>query len=243
MNLEVSNLTVSFSERSVLHEVCVKVVNARVLVVVGPSGGGKSTLLRILAGLLKPDSGRVVWDGQEMSFEEKELLAYRRRVGTVFQAFNLFPHLSAVENISLPLEKVHGCPPEEAVEKAMDQLRRFQLGEHAGKKPGILSGGQRQRVAIARAMAFQPSLLFFDEPTSALDPEMTFEVLEAIREVREQERDLVLVTHEIGFAREVADEVLFLHDGNILEQGSPSKVIDSPQTPEAERFFQRVLRW
>ena len=216
---------------------------ARVLAVVGPSGGGKSTLLRVLAGLLRPEAGRVSWDGRELSFEEKSLRAYRRSVGTVFQAFNLFPHLSARENIALPLRVVHGCPTAEAEERSLRYLGRFGLGTHADKKPGALSGGQCQRVAIARSMAFEPARLFFDEPTSALDPEMTYEVLEAIREVRDEGRELILVTHEIGFAREIADEMLFLHEGRVSEQGTPRAVIDGSGTPEARRFFERVLRW
>ncbi|MBC2602026.1 amino acid ABC transporter ATP-binding protein [Puniceicoccus vermicola] len=243
MKLKVDQLSLRFGESEVLRRMSAEISETRVLAVVGPSGGGKSTLLRVLSGLLRPDEGQVLWSGGPMSFREKDLLAYRRRVGTVFQAFNLFPHLSALANITLPLVKVHGCSPEEARQRAETHLNRFQLLAHAGKKPGALSGGQRQRVAIARAMAIQPELLFFDEPTSALDPEMTYEVLEAIREVREEDRDLVLVTHEIGFAREVADELWFLHDGKILETGPPQQVIDQPRTEEAQRFFERILRW
>ena len=243
MKLQIQNLTHSFGAEPVLRDLCLATGEARVLAVVGPSGGGKSTLLRVLAGLLRPEAGRVSWDGRELSFEGKSLRAYRRSVGTVFQAFNLFPHLSARENIALPLRVVHGCPPAEAEERSLRYLGRFGLGTHADKKPGALSGGQCQRVAIARSMAFEPARLFFDEPTSALDPEMTYEVLEAIREVRDEGRELILVTHEIGFAREIADEMLFLHEGRVSEQGTPRAVIDGSGTPEARRFFERVLRW
>jgi len=243
MNLRIDNLSLAFDGKPVLREIAAEAKDVGVLAIVGPSGGGKSTLLRILSGLLPPDSGEVFWDGSKMSFREKDLLAYRRKVGTVFQAFNLFPHLSAEENIALPLREVHGCTLADARDKAMERLARFQLKDHGHKKPGALSGGQRQRVAIARAMAFEPALLFFDEPTSALDPEMTYEVLEAIREVREEGRDLLLVTHEIGFAREIADELWFLADGKILEQGAPKDVIEHSGTEEAKRFFERVLRW
>ena len=171
------------------------------LVLVGPSGGGKTTLLRILAGLEIPDSGNVELNGDSIQFHEPALLRYRRTVGVVFQAFNLFPHLTALENIVLPLEKVHSHSPAQAHDIALQLLRRFQLDAHANKKPAALSGGQRQRVAIARAVAIKPRVVLFDEPTSALDPEMTAEVLEMIEQLREEGTDLILVTHEMGFAR------------------------------------------
>lgn len=243
MNLRVEKVSLGFGDKPVLRELTGEVRESKVLAIVGPSGGGKSTLLRVLAGLIIPDSGSVLWDEQAMSFGERDLLQYRRKVGTVFQAFNLFPHLSALENIALPLREVHGFGASEALEAAEKHLDRFRLGDHGMKKPGALSGGQSQRVAIARALAFAPSLLFFDEPTSALDPEMTFEVLEAVREVRDEGRDLILVTHEIGFAREVADELWFLADGRITESGSPKSVIEGSKTEEAQRFFQKILRW
>jgi len=243
MRLRLQNLDLNFGEDSVLRDLSVESGEPSVLAIVGPSGGGKSTLLRILAGLLRPSSGDVYWDDVRMSFSEKNLLAYRRRVGTVFQSFNLFPHLSAVENIALPLRTVHRFSQGDAMERAEHYLDRFQLSKHLHKKPGELSGGQRQRAAIARAMAFEPKLLFFDEPTSSLDPEMTYEVLEAIREIRNDGRDLVLVTHEINFAEEVADELWFLYDGVITDKGSPKEVIRSAASEEARRFFERVLRW
>lgn len=243
MNLSIENLSLAYSGQAVLRNLELEVRDAQVVAVVGPSGGGKSTLLRILAGLQRPDTGEVRWDGRSMSFEERPLLAHRRSVGTVFQAFNLFPHLTALDNIVLPLVKAHGVGRDEAMRRAQSYLARFQVETHAHKKPGLLSGGQRQRVAIARAMAFEPSLLFFDEPTSALDPEMTYEVLEAIREVRTEGRDLFLVTHEIGFAREVADTLVFLSHGRVLESGPARDRIDHPESEAARTFFSRVLRW
>ena len=160
----------------------------------------------------------------------------------MFQAYNLFPHLTALQNVTLPLEKVHGLPPQAALETALAALRRFRLEGHAQKRPAELSGGQRQRVAIARAIAIKPKLLFFDEPTSALDPEMTGGVLEMIEELREEGRDFVLVTHEMGFARRVADQVALLADGRIVESGAAAQVFDAPRAEASRRFFARVLR-
>jgi polar amino acid transport system ATP-binding protein len=164
-------------------------------------------------------------------------------VGVVFQAFNLFPHLTALENITLPLEKVHGYTPAAAREVALGLLNRFELSAHAARKPAALSGGQRQRVAIARALAVKPRVLFFDEPTSALDPEMTAEVLDMIRELRAEGQDLILVTHEMGFARLVADRVAFLAQGRVLESGPTAQVFDAPQTELCRRFLATVLKY
>lgn len=243
MNLIVKNLSLSFDGQPVLRGLDMEIEDHQVLAIVGPSGGGKSTLLRILAGLQLPDEGSIIWQGKPLSFEEKDLLRHRRSVGTVFQSYNLFPHLTARQNIVLPLTQVHGLSRTEADERAWEYLSRFQVSEHGHKYPHQLSGGQNQRVAIARAMAFQPRLLFLDEPTSALDPEMTYEVLEAIQEIKREGRDLILVTHEIGFAREVADEMVFLADGRLLEQGSARSVTDHPRNDLAQAFFRRVLRW
>ena len=185
----------------------------------------------------------MVIDGERIVYREDALTRYRRTVGTVFQAYNLFPHLSALSNVTLPLEKVHRYPPAAAVEAAMVSLRRFKLAEHAHKRPAELSGGQRQRVAIARAIAIKPKLLFFDEPTSALDPEMTGGVLEIIEELRDEGRDFVLVTHEMGFARRVADQVALLSDGRIVESGPAAQLFDAPTHAASRDFFARVLRY
>lgn len=213
------------------------------LTLVGPSGSGKSTLLRIIGGLEYPDAGTVGFDGESLTFSEAALHEHRRKVGTVFQAFNLFPHLSALANICLPLEQVHGFSQEAARDEAMMHLRRFRLEAHAGKRPAELSGGQRQRVAIARAIAIRPKLLLFDEPTSALDPEMTAEVLDVIGELRTEGRDLILVTHEMGFARAVSDQVAFLGDGRIIECGPPEQVFGAPREAATRDFFARVLKY
>lgn len=185
MKLRLRQLSKNFNGQAVLDSVCLSLEKVHTLVLIGPSGGGKTTLLRIIAGLEYPSSGELEIDGQPVLFTEDSLLRYRRTIGTVFQAFNLFPHLTALRNITLPLEKVHGHSPAAAADIARQLLQRFQLEEHAGKRPAELSGGQRQRVAIARAVSIKPRLLLFDEPTSALDPEMTAEVLDMIKELRE----------------------------------------------------------
>ena len=215
----------------------------RALVLIGPSGGGKSTLLRILGGLEPPDGGIVSVNGQQLPRDERGLHGYRRKNGFLFQSFNLFPHYSALRNITLPLEIVHGLAPDEAREKAEAGLRRFDLYEHRNKRPFELSGGQQQRVGIVRAISSQPALLLLDEPTSALDPEMTAEVLDVIKELNEGGQDIILSTHEMGFARAVADHVLFLADGKIVEDARGASVFDAPQSDKAQRFLSRVMQY
>lgn len=242
MKLSLARITKSFGPQRVLDEVSADFRDVRSLVFIGPSGGGKSTLLRIIAGLETPDSGALALDGAAVKFTEPELLAHRRGLGVVFQAFNLFPHLTALENITLPLEKVHGLSAADARDVAQQTLARFQLADHAHKKPAALSGGQKQRVAIARAIAIKPRLLLLDEPTSALDPEMTAEVLDVIEELKNEGRDFILVTHEMGFARHVADEVVFLAGGRIIEHGPAAKLFAEPQSAPCRDFLARVLR-
>jgi polar amino acid transport system ATP-binding protein len=215
----------------------------RTLAFIGPSGGGKSTLLRILGGLEAPDAGTIELDGQTIDFRDESLRRHTRALGIVFQSFNLFPHLTALANITLPLEKVHGLAAAEARDTAQATLRRFRLEDHAHKKPAELSGGQKQRVAIARAIAIKPRLLLFDEPTSALDPEMTAEVLDVIEELKQEGRDFVLVTHEMGFARHVADRVAFLATGKIVEQAPAAELFAAPASPECRDFLRRVLKY
>jgi len=214
-----------------------------VLALIGPSGGGKSTLLRILAGLTAPDSGEVRIDGALLPTSERELRATRSRLGVVFQSFNLFPHMTALANVMLPLVRVHGMPETEAKERALQIMERLGLADHAGKYPLQLSGGQSQRVAIARALAPKPRLLLFDEPTSALDPEMTAEVLALIAELRESHTPMILVTHEIGFARRIADRIAFLAEGRVLEERLAGDFFSSPGTEEARRFLAKVLAY
>jgi polar amino acid transport system ATP-binding protein len=243
MNLRLENITKSFGSHRVLDSVSLSFDKVHSLVLIGPSGGGKSTLLRVIAGLHKPDEGSLEINGARIAFDESSLHEHRKSIGVVFQAFNLFPHLSALENITLPLEKVHKLPPDEARETAIETLRRFRLEDHSHKKPAELSGGQQQRIAIARAIAIKPRLLLFDEPTSALDPEMTGEVLDVIRELRQEGRDFVLVTHAMGFARVVADQVAFLAGGKIVEYGAPGEIFDATRSAPCRDFLSRVLKY
>ena len=243
MRLRATNLSKSFGRQIVLQNVNLDLDQVHTLALIGPSGGGKSTLLRIMAGLETPDSGTLFLNDREIIYREKELMAHRRTVGTVFQAFNLFPHLTALQNITLPLEKVHQYSPVEARQIAEAILERFGLSEHGHKPPAQLSGGQRQRVAIARAISIKPKLLLFDEPTSALDPEMTAEVLEVIEELREEGRDLVLVTHQMGFAHRVADQIALLSGGQIVECGPPRQVLDDPQSEITRQFLAKILKY
>ena len=243
MRLELRNVGKHFGGSQALRGVTLPATDFQSLAIIGPSGSGKTTLLRIIAGLAAPDAGSVHIDGQALEFSEAALLSHRRSIGTVFQAYNLFPHLSARENVLLPLVRVHGLPAAEA-EAIVDALfARFQLSRHAGQRPAELSGGQQQRVAIVRAIAIRPRFLVFDEPTSALDPEMTAEVLDFIAELRGEGRDLIIVTHNMGFAREVSDRCLFIADGQALEEGPSEQVFGQPRHPLLAAFLARVLRY
>jgi polar amino acid transport system ATP-binding protein len=244
MHLTLRNLSKSFGTRTVLDSISVDFGELRTLALIGPSGGGKSTLLRIIAGLEQPDHGEAGINGLPIDFSNASALReHRRQIGVVFQAYNLFPHLTALENLLLPLEKVHGLAAAEARELALATLDRFRLADHAGHRPAELSGGEQQRVAIARAIAIKPRLLLFDEPTSALDPEMTAEVLDVIEELKAEGRDFILVTHEMGFARHVADRVAFLAEGRVVEQGTAEELFSRPASPECAAFLRRVLKY
>jgi polar amino acid transport system ATP-binding protein len=241
MNLRITDLTQRFDTATVLDGLHLATGEIGTLVLVGPSGGGKSTLLRILAGLDVPTAGSVVFDGAVLPRDEAALRCYRRTVGTVFQAYNLFPHLTAMDNLLLPLVHVHGLTREAAAERVRGPLERFGLAEHVHKRPAELSGGQKQRIAILRALVVQPNRLFLDEPTSALDPEMRGEVLDMIRELREAGSQFVLVTHEMGFARRVADDVAFIADGRVVAHGSAAEFFDRPTDPRVCGFLERTL--
>jgi polar amino acid transport system ATP-binding protein len=243
MKLKISALTKTYGSHRALDAVSLSIENTQSLVLLGPSGGGKSTLLRILAGLESPEAGDVEINGQPIAFDEKALLQHRRGIGVVFQAFNLFPHLSALHNITLPLVVVLGLSQADAEAVAVGLLKRFQLEKHGHKKPVALSGGQRQRIAIARALATRPALLLFDEPTSALDPEMTAEVLDMIGELRAEGRNLILVTHELAFAKQVADQIAILAAGKIVETGTPQQIFENPQHEATRSFFRRTLKY
>lgn len=243
MKLEFRNLTKSFGPQRVLGPISLACEFSHCLTLLGPSGGGKSTLLRLIAGLETVSNGSISVDGALVPTDERALRAYRTDHGTVFQGFNLFPHLSALDNLLLPLIEVHGLSKSDATDRAFSVLKRFALADHVAKRPNELSGGQRQRIAIARAVAIQPAFLLFDEPTSALDPEMTGEVLDLISELKSENRTLIMVTHEMGFARSVADHILFLAAGTILESRPGRDFFSDPETPEAKRFLNRILKY
>ena len=243
MQLKLQQLTKRYGATTVIRDVTDTLDFPHVLALLGPSGGGKSTLLRLIGGLESPESGSLAVDGNALPEDEKALRLYRSRIGTVFQSWNLFPHLDALANVMLPLTAVHGLEAEEARSRSLELLQRLHLADHAGKRPAELSGGQRQRVAIARAVAIRPKLLLFDEPTSALDPEMTAEVLEVIADLKAEGRTFILVTHAMNFARTVADRVAFLADGQILEQAPAPAFFSHPRSDTARRFLAKVLKY
>ena len=218
-------------------------VEAGVLVLIGPSGGGKSTFLRLCGGLDEATSGSLQLNDTTLGHDPAKLLDWRKRNGFLFQQFNLFPHLTALRNITLPLEIVHGQSPAAAMETARRCLDRFGLLAHADKLPAQLSGGQQQRAGLARAIAPGPEILLLDEPTSALDPEMTAEVLELIQELAAAGQHIILSTHEMGFARAVADEVALIAGGKILESGPPAEVFGNPREALTRRFLAKVMRF
>ncbi len=243
MKLEFDDITKRYGGHTVLDAITAQLEFPHVLALLGPSGGGKSTLLRVIGGLESPETGSLTIDGQRVPTGERSLRTFRSNIGTVFQSWNLFPHLDALANIMLPLTAVHGLAPEAARDRSLELLERLHLTGHAHKRPAELSGGQRQRVAIARAVAIHPRLLLLDEPTSALDPEMTAEVLEVIADLKSEGRTFILVTHAMNFARTVADQVAFLADGRIVEQGSAQTFFSAPQSETARRFLAKVLKY
>jgi len=239
--IEVRGVTKAFGDAEVLRGIDLVVREHQAVALIGASGSGKSTLLRCI-DLLEPiDDGDVLLDGAVVTDPGVEPVAVRRRLGMVFQAFNLFPHLTAIENVALAPVRAQGVGREEARARAKELLDRFGLAGREEERPDHLSGGQQQRVAIARALATQPRALLLDEITSALDPELVGEVLEVVRDLKTQGTTMLVTTHEMGFAREVADEVCFLHEGRILERGAPEEVLDAPQRPETQRFLRRLL--
>ena len=242
MRIKLNGLVKQFGQRTVLDSIDFE-DDFSTLAVIGSSGGGKSTLLRIIACLLEPTAGQVLLDGISSGNRPSDQLHYRRQLGFVFQQNGLLKHLTALENITMPLIKVHGFQKEEAEERAGSLLDRFGLGQESGKYPFELSGGQSQRIAIARAIAPNPSLLLLDEPTSALDPEYTIEVLNMIEELKEEGRNFIIVTHEMGFARKACEKTMFLHDGKILEYGKSSQLFAEPQTPALRKFLATLLEW
>ncbi|MGH9291137.1 MAG: amino acid ABC transporter ATP-binding protein, partial [Acidimicrobiales bacterium] len=225
-----------FGRFQALRGIDLSVGRQEVVVVIGPSGSGKSTLIRCINRLEEHDRGRIVVDGTELNNDVRRIAEVRREVGMVFQSFNLFPHLTVLDNITLGPRKVRRWPKARAEQVAREMLERVKIPEQAGKYPGQLSGGQQQRVAIARALAMQPKIMLFDEPTSALDPEMIAEVLDVMRELARSGMTMIVVSHEMGFAREVADRVMFMADGQIVEVGTPDHFFRNP-TEERTKLF------
>ncbi len=236
-----SEVTKSFGRFQALKGITAKVYEQEVVVVLGPSGSGKSTFIRTLNRLEPHDSGTIIVDGVELNDDVKNLQYVRSNVGMVFQQFNLFPHLSVLRNITVVPQKVRGLKRGDAEDIAMELLNRVGIPEQASKFPSQLSGGQQQRLAIARALAMQPKIMLFDEPTSALDPEMIKEVLEVMTELAESGMTMICVTHEMGFAKEVADRFLFFDEGLIVEEGTPEHFFTNPQEERTKLFLSQIL--
>jgi general L-amino acid transport system ATP-binding protein len=230
-----------FGSFTALNNINVQVARQEVVVVIGPSGSGKSTLIRCINRLEEHDEGQIWVDGVELSDDLRNIQAIRRETGMVFQQFNLYPHLSVLDNITLSPRLVRGQSRSEAEAKAMELLERVQIPEQAHKRPGQLSGGQQQRVAIARSLAMEPKVILFDEPTSALDPEMINEVLEVMTDLAREGMTMIVVTHEMGFARQVADRVVFMASGEIVEVGTPEHFFTNPTEPRTQAFLSQIL--
>ncbi len=241
IKIQVKNLTKDFGSLHVLQEVTTDIHEGEVVVVIGPSGSGKSTFLRCLNRLEETTSGRIIIDGQELTDPKTDINRLRERVGMVFQHFNLFNNMPVLRNLILAPVDLKKCSKTEAKERAMAMLKRVGLEEKANAYPRELSGGQKQRVAIARSLCMKPDIMLFDEPTSALDPEMVGEVLDVMKELARDGMTMVVVTHEMGFAREVAHRVLFMADGQILEEGTPDQIFRDPQNPRTRDFLNKVL--
>ena len=230
-----------FGSFQALSDINLNVGTGEVVVVIGPSGSGKSTLIRCINRLEHHDQGNIIVDGIELTEDLRNIARIRRETGMVFQQFNLFPHLSVMDNITLGPRQVLKMPKKQADDRAMELLERVRIPEQARKFPSQLSGGQQQRVAIARSLALQPKIMLFDEPTSALDPEMISEVLDVILELAKTGMTLIVVTHEMGFAREAADRVIFMADGEIVEVGEPEHFFTNPQEERTQLFLSQIL--
>jgi polar amino acid transport system ATP-binding protein len=239
--IDIQQLHKSFGDLEVLRGIDLRVEHGEVVCVIGPSGSGKSTLLRCVNLLEEPTSGRVVVGGVDMTDPDTDVDAVRTRIGMVFQSFNLFPHLTVLRNLTIAQRRVLKRSEKEALHVALRNLDRVGVGEKFDVYPGQLSGGQQQRVAIARALSMDPDMMLFDEPTSSLDPELVGEVLDSMRSLAREGMTMMVVTHEMGFAREVADRVVFLDEGLIVEEGPPAQVITNPREPRTQAFLSKVL--
>ncbi len=239
--IEVKNLKKAFKDLVVLEDITTTIKKGEKVVIIGPSGSGKSTFLRCLNLLEEPTGGKILFEGSDITDKKADIDKYRQKMGMVFQHFNLFPHLTVMENITLAPVTLKLATKEQAEKKAMELLERIGLPEKANVYPSTLSGGQKQRIAIVRALAMNPDVMLFDEPTSALDPEMVGEVLNVMKDLANEGMTMICVTHEMGFAREVADRVLFMYDGVILEEGTPDKIFENPENERTKQFLQSVL--
>ena len=239
--IKVDNLTKKFGNNEVLRNISTSIAKGEVVSIIGPSGSGKSTFLRCMNMLETPTSGKIVIDQQDLTDPKTTINKMRQRIGMVFQHFHLFPHLTVLENLTYAPMKAKGVNKKVAQEKARELLKKVGLSEKETAYPSSLSGGQKQRVAIARALAMEPELMLFDEPTSALDPEMVKEGLDVMKELAKSGMTMVVVTHEMGFAREVADRILFLDHGVLLEEGKPSDFFSQPKTTRAKDFLDKIL--
>lgn len=240
--IEIRNLVKTFNNINAVDDVSLSVPAGKVLVIIGPSGSGKSTVLRCINHLETPTSGDIIVDGIKLTHNNKDINAIRAEVGMVFQQFNLFPHLTVLDNIMLAQKIIRKRTQAEAKKIALEQLERVGIPEKAGAYPGQLSGGQQQRVAIARALAMNPKIMLFDEPTSALDPEMIKEVLDVMLNLAKSGMTMVVVTHEMGFARKAADQIIFMDHGKIVEQASAKEFFENPKEERARQFIDQILK-
>ena len=239
--ISVKGLVKKFGDLEVLRGIDAEINKGDVICVIGPSGSGKSTFLRCLNLLEKPDGGHIIFEGDDLTSKKIDLNAHRQKIGMVFQQFNLFPHMTVLDNLTCAPIMLKKIPKAEAEAKAIDLLSRVGLADRAGSYPGKLSGGQKQRVAICRALCMEPDVMLFDEPTSALDPEMVGEVLEVMKALAKAGMTMVVVTHEMGFAREVSNRVLFLDEGVIMEEGTPEEIFGAPKCERLRSFLSKVL--
>ncbi len=239
--IKVVKLNKKFGKLHVLKDIDETIKKGEVVVIIGPSGSGKSTFLRCLNLLEEPTSGDIIFDGKSITDKNNDINKQREKMGMVFQQFNLFPHLTVKDNITIAPIKVKNMKKEEAEEIAMSLLKRIGLEDKANTYPNKLSGGQKQRIAIVRALAMNPEVMLFDEPTSALDPEMVGEVLDVMKTLAKDGMTMVVVTHEMGFAKEVGDRVLFMDEGKIVEQGNPEELFNKPQNPRTQDFLKKIL--
>ncbi len=239
--IKTENLQKSFGKLDVLTGIDIEIKRGEVVVVIGPSGSGKSTFLRCLNRLEEPTGGKILFEDADITAPKSNINLHRQKMGMVFQQFNLFPHLTVLRNLTIAPTKLLAVSKEDAEKRGMELLARVGLADKANAYPNQLSGGQKQRVAIVRALAMNPEVMLFDEPTSALDPEMVGEVLDVMKSLAKEGMTMVVVTHEMGFAREVADRVVFMDGGVIAEEGAPEEIFTNPQNPRTQQFLQCVL--